>query len=353
MFKAEFELEAITPIFMRGADQTKAEIRASSVKGLMRWWFRALAGNYFGNDVVGLRRAEEFVFGSTKQRSRVIVEISKIVGEKRRVLFKKGVIDKRSPSNQLRYIWFSVNLLARKNQFDEYYPAGTKFHLKIEALDEKSFRIGLASFWTLVTLGSIGFRSRRGAGSIRFCGGDLEVLDDLDLKTEFKNRGELKDSIERAVELVGQTLNKSKLNVSNVSYPVLSPNTSVVTLWDPKRGDPIQALVQFQREYLKFRRNEIDKPERIVFGLPINLGGKGVESIRNRLPKIRSERRASPVIVGLIPISNELFVKIVKFKTKPFYPDSDIDELVVWSIIGKFNENLRDSIVFGKLEVFS
>jgi len=161
MFKAEFELEAITPIFMRGADQTKAEIRAPSIKGLMRWWFRALAGNYFGNDVVNLRKAEEEIFGSTKRRSKVVVEISNVVGK------RSSVKNRKSPSNQLRYLWFSINLLARKNQFDEYYPEGTKFQLKIKALDERSFKIALASLWALVTLGGIGFRSRRGAGSVR------------------------------------------------------------------------------------------------------------------------------------------------------------------------------------------
>ncbi|MDI3498463.1 type III-B CRISPR module RAMP protein Cmr1, partial [Archaeoglobus sp.] len=42
MYSATFTLEAITPVFMRGANQSKAEIRAASIKGLMRWWFRAL-----------------------------------------------------------------------------------------------------------------------------------------------------------------------------------------------------------------------------------------------------------------------------------------------------------------------
>jgi len=40
-----FELKAVTPIFMHGADQGRVEIRAASIKGLMKWWFRALAEN--------------------------------------------------------------------------------------------------------------------------------------------------------------------------------------------------------------------------------------------------------------------------------------------------------------------
>ena len=353
MFKAEFELEAITPIFMRGADQTKAEIRSSSIKGLMRWWFRALAGNYFGNDVVNLRKAEESIFGSTGRRSRVVVEISDVIGVKKCVLFKRGVIDRRSPTNQLRYLWFSINLLARKNQFDEYYPAGTKFRLKIKATDEKSFKIALASLWALVTLGGIGFRSRRGAGSVRFCAGDLKEFNDLYLKTEFKNCEDLKNSIERVIELIGEELGKPKLDLDSVNYPVLNPKTSVVALWDSGKEDPIQALAQFQRKYQYFRRNGVSKPERIVFGLPVNLGGKGVKSIRRNLSKIRNSRRASPLIIGLIPIGGKLYIKIVKFKTEQYHPDLDVNELADWSVIGQFNEYLGDMVVFGSLEVLS
>ena len=252
MFKAEFELEAITPIFMRGADQTKAEIRSSSIKGLMRWWFRALAGNYFGNDVDKLREAEEEIFGSTKRRSGVVVEVNvdKVVeandkydkyklkpikaeyeityDRRRNVLRTKAksikihlIKSKDSNYEEIEevdlpnYLFFSIKMfideIARncletvlsrhgiRNRFNnedhmksilrkrglnyptdlekefqkefnqnvlKYYPAGTKFQLKIKALDERSFRIALASLWAFVTLGGIGFRSRRGAGSI-------------------------------------------------------------------------------------------------------------------------------------------------------------------------------------------
>jgi len=40
-----FELEFITPCFCAGADQAKAELRAPSIRGQLRWWFRVLGGN--------------------------------------------------------------------------------------------------------------------------------------------------------------------------------------------------------------------------------------------------------------------------------------------------------------------
>lgn len=36
--------ECITPCFCAGADQTKAEIRPSAIRGALRWWFRCLGG---------------------------------------------------------------------------------------------------------------------------------------------------------------------------------------------------------------------------------------------------------------------------------------------------------------------
>lgn len=44
MTKLEFNIQFITPCFCAGADQTKAELRASAVRGQLRWWFRALGG---------------------------------------------------------------------------------------------------------------------------------------------------------------------------------------------------------------------------------------------------------------------------------------------------------------------
>ena len=207
--EVNLELEAVTPIFMRGADQSRVEIRGASIKGLMRWWFRALAGNYFGNDIEELRKAEEYVFGSTKQRSRVVVEVVD-APEPSKLHFKPGVIDSNSKVDTLRYLWFSVNLLSRKGQFEYYYPEGTKFKLKLKSPDLVALKLAVSSLWAAAVLGGIGFRSRRGAGSLLFIDGDLKILEQYGLKVRFKDKNELKTSIEQAINLVGDSINKSK-----------------------------------------------------------------------------------------------------------------------------------------------
>ncbi|SHO81241.1 CRISPR-associated RAMP Cmr1 [hydrothermal vent metagenome] len=45
MEKIVFECETITPIFMYGADATIPELRPASIKGVMRFWWRAIHGD--------------------------------------------------------------------------------------------------------------------------------------------------------------------------------------------------------------------------------------------------------------------------------------------------------------------
>ena len=45
MEKIVFECESVTPMFMYGADGKTPELRPASVKGVMRFWWRAINGN--------------------------------------------------------------------------------------------------------------------------------------------------------------------------------------------------------------------------------------------------------------------------------------------------------------------
>lgn len=46
MTKVEFNIQFITPCFCAGADQTQPELRASAIRGQLRWWFRAPGGEF-------------------------------------------------------------------------------------------------------------------------------------------------------------------------------------------------------------------------------------------------------------------------------------------------------------------
>ena len=44
MEQVEFELEVVTPMFLGGENNTDAELRVPSIKGMIRFWWRATCG---------------------------------------------------------------------------------------------------------------------------------------------------------------------------------------------------------------------------------------------------------------------------------------------------------------------
>jgi len=71
----QITIETVTPLFLGGADpRGEPELRASSVRGALRFWLRALLGGEIGdNNLSALRRAESAVFGSTETGASLVV----------------------------------------------------------------------------------------------------------------------------------------------------------------------------------------------------------------------------------------------------------------------------------------
>src|SRR6266702_2797554 len=79
MPKVIFTLRTLTPLFLAGADQAAAELRAPSFRGLMRYWQRALVGGLVGTTSQGLEKVKETetaVFGATDTGSAVSIKVS-------------------------------------------------------------------------------------------------------------------------------------------------------------------------------------------------------------------------------------------------------------------------------------
>ncbi len=335
MYKAEFEVEAITPIFMRGADQRKAEIRASSIKGLMRWWFRALAGSYFSDDVVGLKKVEDYVFGSTGGKSRVVVEVSdvpepynikkvecRIRYDARGNTLKPKMTDisledtDGKTSKIPNYLFFSIKMLIEdvaketlneilaekgiRNKFrDQYqmetilrkrglhypskleeifkdrfirlecYPAGTTFKIKIKSYDKDAFELALSSLWLLSNFGGIGFRSRKGAGSImaRLLKRSSEFKEQIErlFSLNWENIDAANsfwdNSIKRICQKIGLSCNGSSSGVSlypNICELVVLESTASKDNW----FEAVQELEKIYAGELKKGKNCIGKLRR-------------------------------------------------------------------------------------------
>jgi CRISPR-associated protein Cmr1 len=68
MDREPFQVEFVTPCFLGGARGT-AEWRSASIRGQLRWWFRAVGGARWSGNLERVRREEERLFGSTDRRS--------------------------------------------------------------------------------------------------------------------------------------------------------------------------------------------------------------------------------------------------------------------------------------------
>ena len=77
MEKIIFECESITPMFMYGADGKTPELRPASIKGVMRFWWRAIHGDL---PLDKLKKQEDEIFGSTDKRSSFSIKISNYQG---------------------------------------------------------------------------------------------------------------------------------------------------------------------------------------------------------------------------------------------------------------------------------
>ena len=69
-----FECETITPMFLTGADGRTPELRPPSIKGAMRFWWRAMNGHL---PLDKLKEEESKIFGASNRkigRSRVVIK---------------------------------------------------------------------------------------------------------------------------------------------------------------------------------------------------------------------------------------------------------------------------------------
>lgn len=161
MSQLKLTLETLTPMFLGGADPLgDPELRPSSLRGVMRFWFRALHAGVQGSDNLNaLRNAESDVFGNTEKGSPVVVRLQ---GTPRPEEF-------HSKATGVRYLFWSV-IRGRRRCF----PAGARFTLTLQTRlglrDPKPLERALASLWLLTRLGGMGARSRRGAGSLQVVG---------------------------------------------------------------------------------------------------------------------------------------------------------------------------------------
>ena len=161
------ELTFITQALLAGADQNKPEIRAPSIRGALRWWFRVLAG---GRDV---REEEEELFGGVHGSDGPVASAISVRVEDAAIKNNQEAVP-LPPNTPMGYIGYFAQVSGNKQgvhrtEAGHYIGEGSTFTLKIRAVrpvrPERWARLEEA-VRAFVWVGALGLRATRGFGRL-------------------------------------------------------------------------------------------------------------------------------------------------------------------------------------------
>lgn len=318
----DFKCEIITPMFMAGADGSMPELRPSSIKGMMRFWWRALNGYLSGQKLLD-REAEIFGgSGEGHKRSEIILKSSALREED---IMKQSLRHKPPNENSagISYLLYSMLMSGRERP---YIKTNTEFTLSVKAVNKSLLNEALASLWGAVYLGGFGSRARRGGGNIivKNVGDRDGVLSRLGL--EFIPNGDTREEIicwlKTNLQCAKDIVNRShKTNfVSERSNLSLS---RIVVAQKPENNWMV-ALNKIGTVFKEFRdacRSDIY--DAAVFGLPVmHKPRNGKRLIVKASNKI--DRRSSPLIFKIIKTTNGNYYWYVIRLAGEFLPEKTV-----------------------------
>lgn len=179
LLRLQATYELLTPAWLGNAQQ-KAELRCTSLKGLLRFWYRAVEPEFRLRNK-GLSR-EELLFGSAGERGGIgmgSLSLLPLDRPTKTITWNDVPVSRfndgsgKNMRNGLLYLGFSLKM----NQGRDALPAGLSFTLCFDLHPDprlfddrprtrRALRGLAAAFWLLGTLGSMGTRSRRGFGAL-------------------------------------------------------------------------------------------------------------------------------------------------------------------------------------------
>jgi CRISPR-associated protein Cmr1 len=322
MIQVTFTVRTLTPLFLAGADQNQAELRRSpAFRGLMRYWYRALVGGIVGTNTEGLKivaEEEAKVFGATDRGSVVAVRVSQASQEPRE--FTEPISRRTATGWQATGKGYLLWTMAKSGRVEKnnlkparwYFPPGTTFRVMLSAhsQDDTQFKQAIAAFWLLSSLGALGSRSRRCAGSIEVQAIDMTQankfqMPDLPFQSAPSLRemqGQIEQGLQIAKHLLTQQVPSKQINEAR--FDVLAPG--ICRIWllqEQQTWSSAEAAMHALGESLQEYRSHIPIYQRSIFGFPLP-------------PKVFNKRRASPLLLRVSKLQGGQYVGIaVLFKT--------------------------------------
>lgn len=229
--KKEFDVEVITPLFLGGADPKKAELRVPSIKGALRFWWRAMYGS---DDLEDMKKREGRVFGSTTEKSSFSIQLRdtdnikcildalpkglKVATQSKGKTFPISIIE------YLAYGLCEYSRAEKKNVYTkQYIPSQTRFKIAF-VINNQTFKDQiLNSLGMLSNYGGLGSHSRNGFGSIKIDGiigtlkmeGGPKPFSALSTKSILFDNFQPKDRWEDALSEIGNAYREARRSLEN------------------------------------------------------------------------------------------------------------------------------------------
>ncbi|GIW43292.1 MAG: hypothetical protein KatS3mg077_0574 [Candidatus Binatia bacterium] len=294
---AQFQI--VTPVFCAGADQKgPSEIRPFSIRGALRWWYRAIDRDFFDR--------ESKIFGATTgsgSSSPVSLQLGHwVTGAKSLRDRLQPQMAQTSGAAYLGYTFYLGN-----NERKAIMPGGQSLDLRLawnwlpanETEQDYVRRAWAAALWLFGHLGGIGTRSRRGYGTLALvkwqgwkeCG-LLGTAHGAESPEVWKKR------FESGWRLIRQWFDPPE----GAKHQHFGADLKVY-LWNNGFNDWKAALDEVGRTLQAFRsKREIHKPELLAaFGLPIRFRNHPAQFASPR----KFSRAASPLQIRVVKIGEK------------------------------------------------
>ena len=343
MKQLRLELLAVTPLFLGGSDPKGApELRPASIRGALRWWYRAILGAPRDDARVSLadvRRGETSVFGETDLASPIVVR----AGQPPNSAVERRSLPERSAIN---YLWYGLNERQGRGRDVTllYRPAfrpGTPLMVTLQTRPsrrswEREFEGACRALWLLVALGGLGSRSRRGAGraAVRSVAGDWpDSLPPLDLH-EARSPAELANRLRAGLAALHGAPRKSEH--PPLPYATLRPDRYELIVFDKRWSTWEETLGALGESFRSFRsRFQPDydtvkqfitngtvarSVDRAAFGLPLPFYYRSLGGGKALVDGQGYDRSASPLRLLCWPLAGGGYAAGLLFFKAPLLP---------------------------------
>ncbi len=222
-------------MFAHGANPKEFELRASEIKGEMRFWFRTALSSKLRNNIKALKFIESYIFGDTHQKSKVIVSVDGKLNPRKGEIKGKIFRDGSKAVDPIKYIAYGMY---DKGNWHAYADEGIfKINLSFFSVKKdgslnqeeiqkiESITDSLIFFYS--TFGGIGAKTSKAFGSFQV----------KSMKFDPKNLSEkIKDAVENIYQNSKSILESNGINFDPIKFDGLPTYPFFDPLDDKKYG---------------------------------------------------------------------------------------------------------------------